>query len=80
MAKKSDKLEHVLIPKHEKISEKAKEKLLEKYNVKIGQLPKVSLDDPAIKHLEVEIGDVVKITRESPTAGESEFYRVVVNV
>jgi DNA-directed RNA polymerase subunit H (RpoH/RPB5) len=36
------------------------------------------MNDPAIKHLNPKIGDVVRIRRKSVTAGETEYYRVVV--
>lgn len=79
MAKKAREFEHILVPKHEKLNKTDKDKLLEKYNVSIAQLPKISKKDPAISHLQVTANDVVKITRKSPTAGESVFYRVVVD-
>jgi len=72
--------EHVLIPKHTKLSDKDKKALFEKYNISVTQLPKISLEDPAIRNLGVKIGDVIKITRKSITAGESFFYRGVVDV
>jgi DNA-directed RNA polymerase subunit H (RpoH/RPB5) len=31
-----------------------------------------------VKILNAKIGDVIKITRNSPTAGETVYYRVVV--
>lgn len=69
---------HFLVPKHTKISEKEKKELLEQYHVTFAQLPKIFTDDPAIQDLDVKAGDVVKIIRTSPTAGESIFYRAVV--
>ncbi len=80
MAKKSEEFNHVLVPKHEKASEKEKNEILEKYNISLKQLPRISIKDPAIAHLDVEAGDVIKITRKSPTAGTSIFYRVVLDV
>lgn len=72
-------MEHSLIPPHEKVSEDEKKILLEKYNITLLQLPKIKIDDPSIKHLSLKRGDVVKIIRKSVTAGNSTFYRVVVN-
>lgn len=68
---------HVLVPKHEMASEKEKNEILEKYNISLKQLPKISRKDPAIAHLNAESGEVIKITRKSPTSGSSTFYRVV---
>lgn len=68
---------HVLIPKHIKLGEKEKKELLEKYAISIRELPKIFKTDPAIINLDAKPGDVVKIIRESPTAGEAVFYRAV---
>jgi len=71
--------EHILLPKHSKVSEKEKKELLEKYNITIKELPKIYNNDAAIKNTGFEAGDVIKIARKSPTAGQSMYYRVVVN-
>ena len=41
-------------------------------------MPRIKVNDPAIKHLNPKPGDVVKIIRRSITAGEYVYYRVVV--
>ena len=79
MAKSVDISKHTLVPKHVKLNDKEKEKLLERYNISVAQLPKILKNDPAIKELKLKVGDVVKITRASPTAGETTFYRGVTN-
>lgn len=71
--------EHVLVPKHSKLSDKDKKELLEKYQITLKELPKIMKKDPIVKELGVKPGDVVKIIRKSETAGESVFYRCVVN-
>jgi DNA-directed RNA polymerase subunit H len=71
--------EHALVPKHTKLSDKDKKELLEKYQITLKELPKVMKKDPGIKELGVKPGDVVKIVRKSETAGETVFYRCVVN-
>ena len=80
MKKKFKTDKHILIPKHSKLSDSQKEKLLEKYNISIKELPRIFKTDPAISSLDAKPGDVIKITRKSQTAGEAIFYRVVVNV
>lgn len=79
MADKVDVTKHVLVPKHVKATEKEKKALLDKYDITEEELAKIKLDDPAIQNLKVVPGDVIKIVRHSPTAGETEFYRCVVN-
>lgn len=79
--KKKFKLDkHALIPKHVKISDAEKKKILEKYDITEAELPKILKTDAAIQAIDCKPGDVIKITRNSPTAKEAVFYRVVVNV
>jgi len=77
--KKIDITKHVLVPKHEKVSEKEKAEVLEKFSVLAADMPRIRKKDPAIKHLSCKTGDMIRIDRASPTAGETVFYRVVVN-
>lgn len=71
---------HALVPEHQKLNEKEKKELLDKYRVSLKELPKISKKDPAIQGLGAKEGDVIKIIRKSPTAGEAYFYRCVINV
>ncbi len=70
-------IKHILVPEHKKISEREKQELLKKYNITIKELPRILISDPAIAHLDVKPGDIIKIIRKSPTSGESIYYRVV---
>jgi len=78
MSKKFNIFDHVLVPKHEILSEKEEKELLEKLGVTKEQLPKIKKDDPAVKALGAKPGQIIKITRKSHTAGVSIYYRVVV--
>lgn len=69
---------HELVPKHILLSEKEKEELLKKYGITLKQLPRILTSDPVIKLINGQPGDVVKIIRKSPTAGETIYYRVIV--
>ena len=69
---------HILVPKHSKISDAEKEKLLQVYNVTIKELPKIYKADAALAKIDTKAGDIIKIERESKTAGTSAYYRVVV--
>lgn len=69
---------HAYQPKHEIIPKVEAEQVLKKYNAKPGQLPYILMSDKGIEDLDVRPGDVIKITRKSPTAGESVYYRYVV--
>jgi len=68
---------HVLQPKHTKLKEEDKKKLLEELNVSLNQLPKIKKEDPAIAGLNAEIGDVIKIERKEENSIFT-YYRVVV--
>ena len=72
--------EHFYVPKHEIITKKEAEDVLEKYHCQPTNLPLIFVNDPAILGLGVKPGDMIKITRNSATAGESFYYRYVVEV
>ncbi len=68
---------HVLIPLHEKLTDKERKELLARYNVTFRELPKIIIGDAALTGMDVAVGDVIRITRVSPTAGKTYFYRGV---
>jgi DNA-directed RNA polymerase subunit H len=72
--------DHVYVPKHEIMTKKEAEEILIKYNCKPTELPLIFVSDPAILGLGVKPGDMIKITRKSSTAGQSIYYRYVVEV
>lgn len=70
---------HVLVPKHEIVDdEKEIDTILETYQLKKNQLPIILKTDPMARYLDVKAGDIVKITRNSPSAGEAIIYRFCV--
>jgi len=70
--------DHKFVPKHEILMAEEREKLLAKYRVKPYQLPQIKASDPAVKAIGARPGDMVRIIRESPTAGKYVAYRYVV--
>ena len=54
------------------------ENILKKFNVRTNQLPYIMSNDKGLEDLDIRPGDIIKITRKSPTAGESVYYRYVV--
>jgi DNA-directed RNA polymerase subunit H len=72
--------DHIYVPIHQIITKKEAEEVLEKYHCKATELPLIFNNDPAIVGLGVKPGDMIRITRKSATAGESFYYRYVVEV
>ena len=70
--------DHIDVPKHQIMTRNDAEEVLEKFHCKATDLPLIFGNDPAIVGLGVKPGDMIKITRKSATAGESFYYRYVV--
>jgi len=68
---------HELVPEHRTMEEDEINELLEEFNINKSDLPEMTTDDAMTKRIDVEPGDVVEITRDSPTAGETTYYRRV---
>ncbi|MFH1623089.1 MAG: DNA-directed RNA polymerase subunit H [Candidatus Aenigmatarchaeota archaeon] len=76
--KEVDISKHKLMPKHTILGDAEKQELLKRYNITLNHLPRMLIIDPMSKVLDAKAGDVVKIVRDSPTAGKAVYYRVVV--
>jgi len=71
--------DHELVPRHEILSRDEVRELLDSLEIPSTiKLPRIKLSDPVCMELKAKLGDVIKITRRSPTAGESVYYRVVI--
>ncbi|PTD93432.1 DNA-directed RNA polymerase subunit H [archaeon SCG-AAA382B04] len=79
MSKEYEVMEHEAVPKHEIMSEDEKEELIDRKNIDLDDLPKILRNDPVVKEIGAEPGDVLKITRESSTAGKAIVYRYVID-
>ncbi len=69
---------HELVPTHEILDKKEAKKLLSSLNIVNEQLPRISVDDPAVVTIGAKAGDVLRITRNSQTAGTTDYFRFVV--
>ena len=79
--KKIDILRHELIPKHVIMSKEEVDELLKNYQIKLVQLPRISVDDPVVNMLGGKLNDVIRIERRSETSVEkSYYYRFVVKL
>ncbi|WP_049934491.1 DNA-directed RNA polymerase subunit H [Halalkalicoccus jeotgali] len=72
-----DVSEHTLVPEHSLMDEDELETVLAEYDIKRTDLPKIKRADPALPD-EAEVGNVVKIVRESRTADRAVVYRLVI--
>jgi len=76
--KKLDVLRHNLVPKHIILTKEQTKDLLNKYKIRVVDLPRILNSDPAIFSIGAKEGDIVKILRKSHTTlDEIEYYRYV---
>ena len=71
--------QHFLVPEHIRLTTDQKKQLLDSFNLVESQLPQIKIDDPAIKELGVNSGDVILIKRKSKTVNEIDYYRLVID-
>ncbi|HEV51580.1 MAG TPA: DNA-directed RNA polymerase subunit H [Thermoprotei archaeon] len=69
---------HVLVSTHILLTKEEAEKVMKELGVTPDDLPKITTRDPMVKYLKAKRGDLIKLVRNSPTAGQSVSYRVVV--
>jgi len=72
-----DVSQHELVPDHTIIEDEEIQDVLEEYDIKKTDLPKLQRLDPAAPD-EAKVGDVVRVTRDSRTTDEAVVYRLVV--
>jgi DNA-directed RNA polymerase subunit H len=70
--------DHDFVSKHELLTSEERENILENYKMKPYQLPRIRVSDPAVIAVGGNPGDIVKVIRNSPTAGKYVAYRYVV--
>lgn len=73
-----DVINHEMVPDHQIMDGEEVADLLATYHISLEQLPKVYHDDPAVKVIGGDVGNVIRIVRDSRTAGRAEAYRLVV--
>jgi len=72
-----DVSEHELVPEHNVLDDDDLEDVLDEYDIKRTDLPKIKRTDAALPS-EAEVGDVVEIVRDSRTTDRAVVYRLVV--
>jgi len=69
--------EHFLVPKHEIVPDDKVKEVITKFGASSDRFPQILSDDPAVIEIGARRGDLIKITRNSPTAGKTIYYRMV---
>ncbi|NOR85822.1 DNA-directed RNA polymerase subunit H [archaeon] len=72
-------MKHELVPHQEILSEADTKKICTQLNIIKNQLPRMYDNDPIVDVLGAKVGDVIKIVRSSQTAGQTDYYRLVVS-
>ncbi len=72
-----DLFDHELVPKHVIADESEVQLVLEHYGITRSQLPRILRSDPAARVLGARPGQVLRIERQSETAGSTYYYRLV---
>ncbi len=67
----------MLVPTHEIMTEEEIADEFGDVEYDFKDLPKIKSDDPVVKAIEAKPGDILRITRESQTAGVFVTYRIV---
>ena len=70
--------ENFLVPKHEIVPAEKAQEILQKYGADAKKLPQILRDDPMVLEINAKKGDLIRIIRDSPTAGRAIYYRIVV--
>jgi len=75
--KKPEPILHFLVPRHEIVSQEESEAVLKELGTSLDKIPKILKEDPIVESLNAQKNDILKIYRESKTAGRIIYYRVV---
>jgi DNA-directed RNA polymerase subunit H len=78
LAEQEKEIKHYLVPEHVLIRKEKAAELMAELGIKKDALPRIEKVDSAIKNLNPEKGDIVKIIRDSSTAGQTVYYRRVI--
>ena len=74
---KIDIQDHMLVPKHEIMTEEEISDEFSDVDYDFKDLPKIKSNDPVVNAIGAQPGNVLRITRKSDTAGVFVTYRIV---
>ena len=71
-------VEHVLVPKHEILSQDEGKMVLQEYCARKRDMPLIFSNDPVARYYNMKAGEICRIIRPSVLTGETPFYRIVI--
>ena len=71
-------IDHISVPKHEILSQQETDEIIESYNTRKRDMPKIFSSDPIARYYDMQIGQICRILRPSETSGLVPFYRLVI--
>lgn len=74
----SDITEHMLVPRHEVLTNEEGEKVLESYRARKHDMPLIRSNEDVARYYKMKPGEIVRIYRPSPLTCESIGYRLVI--
>ena len=73
-----DLVNHISVPKHELLSKEDSKALLDSYNVKKREMPKMYISDPVSRYYNAQVGQIFTITRPSEVSCLAPYHRLVI--
>lgn len=70
---------HEMVPDHVIAEDTEVQMILDHYGINKTHLPRIQVRDPAARVLGARPGQIIRVERESPTAGKTFYYRLVID-
>ena len=71
-------IEHIYVPSHEILSNEESQQIIETYNTRKRDMPKMLTNDPIARYYNMQPGQICRIIRPSETSGFVSYYRLVI--
>jgi DNA-directed RNA polymerase subunit H (RpoH/RPB5) len=71
-------VEHIYVPKHEILSNDESSQIIEAYNTRKRDMPKILTNDSIARYYNMQVGQICRILRPSETSGFVPYYRLVI--
>ena len=71
-------IDHIYVPRHEILSNDESQQIIEAYNTRKRDMPKILTNDPISRYYNMQPGQICRILRPSETSGYVPYYRLVI--